>query len=247
MLRPKVGPRANGTGLGRIAAENGLRPATAATGSQNGSGSMSNEAKRGEAARNRRILSALGPRSIVFVGMMGAGKTTIGRRVASRLDVPFADVDVEIEKAAAKTIPEIFAEHGETYFRDGERRVIARLLGDGPQVLATGGGAFMNAETRAAIASRAVSVWIAAAPDVLWTRVRAKSNRPMLHTPDPEGTLRRLVAERYPVYALADLTVNSRDVSKDVMAEEILAAIDRHFTAAPAPDAAREAVTGDPT
>ena len=206
---------------------------------------MSNEAKRGEVARGRRILSALGGRSIVFVGMMGAGKTTIGRRVAARLDLPFADVDVEIEKAAAKTIPEIFAEHGETYFRDGERRVIARMLGDGPQVLATGGGAFMNPETRRAIAERAVSVWIAADPDVLWARVRAKANRPLLHTPDPEGTLRRLVAERYPVYALADLTVRSRDVSKEVMAEEILDALDHHFAVAPTHDPSAVA-TGDP-
>ena len=198
------------------------------------------ETKRGDGARGRRILSALGPRSIVLVGMMGAGKTTIGRRVAARLELPFADVDVEIEKAAAKTIPEIFAEHGETYFRDGERRVIARLLGNGPQVLATGGGAFMNAETRAAIARAAVSVWIAADADVLWARVRAKSNRPLLATPDPEGTLRRLVAERDPVYAGADLTVMSREVSKDVMADEILAVLDRHFAAPAAPpDAAR--------
>lgn len=205
---------------------------------------MAHETKRSEAAaRARRIVSRLAGRSIVFVGMMGAGKTTIGRRVAARLDLPFADVDVEIEKAAAKTIPEIFAEHGEAYFRDGERRVVARLLGAGPQVLATGGGAFMNAETRAAIARSAVSVWIAADPDVLWARVRAKSNRPLLHTPDPEGTLRRLVAERYPVYALADLTVRSRDVGKDVMAEEILAALDHHFADAPADDASR----GDPT
>lgn len=205
---------------------------------------MATEAKRGENARGRRILSALGSRSIVFVGMMGAGKTTIGRRVAARLDLPFADVDVEIEKAAAQTIPEIFAEHGEAYFRDGERRVISRLLGDGPQVLATGGGAFMNAETRAAIARSAVSVWIAADPDVLWARVRTKATRPLLQTADPEGTLRRLVAERYPVYAAADLTVNSRDVTKDVMAEEILAALDRHFAAAPP---AATAEPGDPT
>lgn len=200
---------------------------------EDASKTMASEAKRQDAARARRILSALGPRSIVFVGMMGAGKTTIGRRVAQRLDLPFADVDVEIEKAAAQTIPEIFAEHGEAYFRDGERRVIARLLGDGPQVLATGGGAFMNAETRRAIGERAVSVWIAADADVLWARVRTKATRPLLQTPDPEGTLRRLVAERYPVYALADLTVNSRDVSKDVMAEEIVGALDRHFAARP--------------
>ena len=207
---------------------------------------MASEPKRVD-ARSRRILSALGDRSIVFVGMMGAGKTTIGRRVAARLDIPFADVDVEIEKAAAKTIPEIFAEHGEAYFRDGERRVIARLLGDGPQVLATGGGAFMNAETRRAIAARAVSVWIAADPDVLWARVRSKATRPLLQTADPEGTLRRLVAERYPVYAEADVTVNSHDVSKDVMAEEILAALDRHFSAPVADPAAVATPPGDPT
>ncbi len=206
---------------------------------------MASEAKRDEAARSRRILSALGRRSVVLVGMMGAGKTTIGRRVATRLDVPFADVDVEIEKAAAQTIPEIFAEHGEAYFRDGERRVIGRLLGDGPQVLATGGGAFMNAETRRAIAERAVSVWIAADADVLWARVRTKATRPLLQTPDPEGTLRRLVAERYPVYALADLTVNSRDVSKDVMADEILAALDHHFAAAPAATTEAETRPGE--
>ena len=191
-----------------------------------------------------RIRAALGPRSIVLVGMMGAGKTTLGRRVAQALDFPFADVDVEIEKAAGLTINEIFAKYGEPHFRDGERRVLSRLLGDGPQVLATGGGAFMNAETRAAIARSAVSVWIAADPDVLWARVRTKATRPLLQTADPEGTLRRLVAERYPVYAAADLTVNSRDVSKDVMAEEILAALDRHFAAAP-PSAAAD--PGDPT
>lgn len=192
---------------------------------------MANEARRGGDVRSRRILSALGARSIVFVGMMGAGKTTVGRRVAARLELPFADVDVEIEKAAAQTIPEIFAEHGEAYFRDGERRVIGRLLSEGPQVLATGGGAFMNAETRAAIARRAVSVWIEADPEILWNRVRAKSHRPLLLTADPEGTLRRLVAERYPVYATADLTVRSHDTSKDAMAEEILTALDAHFAA----------------
>lgn len=206
---------------------------------------MANEAKREDTARSRRILSALGRRSVVFVGMMGAGKTTIGRRVAARLDLPFADVDVEIEKAAAKTVPEIFAEHGEAYFRDGERRVIARLLGDGPQVLATGGGAYMNAETRKAIAERAVAVWIAADPDVLWARVRTKATRPLLQTPDPEGTLRRLVAERYPIYALADLTVKSRDVSKDVMADEILNALDRHFAATPVVADAAETRPGE--
>ena len=133
---------------------------------------------------------------------------------------------------------------GEAHFRDGERRVLARLLADGPQVLATGGGAFMNAETRAAIARRGVSVWIEADPGVLFQRLKHKTNRPLLAGPDPEGTLRRLVAERYPVYALADVTVASRDVSKDMMTEEILATLDAHFAraadtaAAPAGDRA---------
>lgn len=208
---------------------------------------MANEARRSDGSRARRILSALGSRSIVFIGMMGAGKTTIGRRVAARLDLPFADVDVEIEKAAAKTIPEIFAEHGEAYFRDGERRVIARLLGAGPQVLATGGGAFMNAETRTAIARAGLSVWIEADPEILWQRVRSKGHRPLLANPDPEGTLRRLVAERYPVYAQADITVQSHDVSKEMMADEILTTLDRFFASAAARPQASAAPPGDPT
>ena len=194
---------------------------------------MTNDIRRVDAPTLERLRQALGNRSLVFIGMMGAGKTTLGRRVAARLELPFVDLDQEIEKAAALSVTEIFAKHGEAHFRDGERKVIARLLRDGPQVLATGGGAFMNAETRRAIGERAVSVWIAADADVLWARVRTKATRPLLQTPDPEGTLRRLVAERYPVYALADLTVNSRDVSKDVMAEEIVGALDRHFAARP--------------
>jgi len=190
---------------------------------------MSHDIRRVDAATLERITDALGPRSLVFVGMMGAGKTTLGRRVAARLALPFVDLDQEIEKAAALSVAEIFARHGETHFRDGERKVMARLLGDGPQVLATGGGAFMNAETRAAIAERAVSVWIEADPGVLFQRIRHKPTRPLLQNPDPEGTLRRLVAERYPVYALADVTVRSHDVSKEAMTEEILSALAAHF------------------
>lgn len=179
-----------------------------------------------EAERVRRILDMLGARSIVLVGMMGAGKTSVGKRLAARLGLPFVDADQAIEEAANQSIPEIFAEHGEAYFRDGERRVIARLLREGRQVLATGGGAYINDETRGAISASGLSVWLKAEPEVLFERVKRRSNRPLLQTPDPEGTLRRLVAERYPVYALADLTILSRDVPHEVVVEDLLAALD---------------------
>jgi shikimate kinase len=179
-----------------------------------------------EGDRAARILAMLGSRSIVLVGMMGAGKTSVGKRLAIRLGLPFVDADQAIEEAANKSIPEIFAEHGEAYFRDGERRVIARLLREGRQVLATGGGAYVNAETRAAIGAAGLSVWLRAEPEVLYERVKRRSNRPLLQTADPEGTLRRLVAERYPIYALADLTIESRDVPHDVVVEDVLAALD---------------------
>jgi shikimate kinase len=192
---------------------------------------MQSEVKRGEEDRVRRLVERLGDRCIVLVGMMGAGKTTIGRRLAQRLQMPFVDADVEIEKAAAKTIPEIFAEHGESYFRDGERRVILRLLAEGPQVLATGGGAYMNPETRAAIARRGVSVWLKADFDVLAARVRRKSNRPLLDTANPDETIRRLMQDRYPVYALADVTIHSRDVAHDIVTDEIMTALEQRFDA----------------
>lgn len=191
---------------------------------------MQAEAKRSDEERARRLVAALGMRSIVLIGMMGAGKTTIGRRLSHRLSLPFVDADAEIERAAAKTIPEIFAEHGEPYFRDGERRVIRRLLGEGPQVLATGGGAFMNAETREAIANHGISVWLKADFEVLASRVRRKSNRPLLDTPDPDETIRRLMRDRYPVYAGAEITVHSRDVSHDVVADEIIAALEQKLS-----------------
>jgi shikimate kinase len=193
---------------------------------------MTNDIRRVDAPTLERLRQALGNRSLVFIGMMGAGKTTLGRRVAARLELPFVDLDQEIEKAAALSVTEIFAKHGEAHFRDGERKVIARLLRDGPQVLATGGGAFMNAETRAAIAEAGLSVWIEADPAVLFQRIRHKPTRPLLQNPDPEGVLRRLVAERYPVYALADVTVKSREASKDVMTEEILAVLAAHLDVA---------------
>ncbi len=161
------------------------------------------------------IVSQLNGRSIVLVGLMGAGKTTIGRRLAKKLKLPFADADTEIEKAAGKTVPEIFEEHGEQYFRDGERRVIERLLNEQTSVLATGGGAYMNQATRQTIADRGVSVWLKADFDLLMKRVRKRSNRPLLQTDDPEAVMRKLIAERYPVYGNSSVTVESRDVPHD--------------------------------
>jgi shikimate kinase len=172
------------------------------------------------------IRKRLGKRTIVLVGLMGAGKSTIGRRLAARLGLPFKDADQEIEVAAGMSIPDIFAAHGEAYFRDGERRVIARLLQEGPAVLATGGGAYMNPETRARIAEIGISVWLRADFDVLMRRVRKRSNRPLLQNPDPEGTMRRLIEARYPVYALADLTVDSREIPHDRVVQDALHALD---------------------
>jgi len=172
------------------------------------------------------ILSLLGSRSIVLVGMMGVGKSSIGRRLAARLGVPFVDADTEIEKAAGMSIADIFARHGEADFRSGEARVIARLLDGGPQVLATGGGAVMNADTRAAIKAKGVSIWLSAEFDVLLRRINKRKNeRPMLQTADPAATLRELLVAREPVYALADLTVQSREVPHDAIVSEIMAAL----------------------
>jgi shikimate kinase len=172
------------------------------------------------------IIAGLGRRSIVLVGMMGVGKSSVGRRLAARLSIPFIDADAEIEKAAGMSIADIFARHGEADFRSGEARVIARLLEGGPQVLAAGGGAFMNADTRAAMRTKAVSIWLSADLEVLMRRVgKRKSERPLLQTADPAETLRRLLAEREPIYALADLTVKSRDVSHDAIVAEITTAL----------------------
>jgi shikimate kinase len=153
---------------------------------------------------------------------MGCGKSAIGRRLAGRLGLPFIDADEEIERAAGKTIEDIFADHGEPYFRDGERRVLARLLRSGPQVLATGGGAFMNEETREAISGNGISVWLKAELPLLVRRVGKRGNRPLLKDGDPETVLRNLMATRYPTYALADITVESRDVPHEVIVGEIV-------------------------
>lgn len=172
------------------------------------------------------IRAALGDRSIVLVGMMGSGKTSIGQRLAARLALPFKDADAEIVAAAAgMSIADIFAKYGEAFFRDCERRVIMRLLNSGPMVLATGGGAFMDARTRERIKQRGVSIWFDAEHDVLMRRVRRKSDRPLLHTSDPGATLRKLMDERYPVYALADIALMSRDVAQETMVDETLAAL----------------------
>jgi shikimate kinase len=180
----------------------------------------------GEQIENRRrghpISRQLGTRSLVLVGLMGAGKSTVGRRLAQTLKLPFRDADHEIEAAAGMTIPDIFSIHGEEYFRDGERRVIARLLQDGPIVLATGGGAFMNEETRQNIAEHGISIWLKADLDILMRRVRKRDTRPLLRNPDPEGTMRRLMELRYPVYATADLTIDSREAPHDRVVADIV-------------------------
>jgi shikimate kinase len=171
------------------------------------------------------LVAALGTRSIVLVGMMGAGKSSVGRRLGARLGMPFFDADIEIEKAADMTIPEIFSTRGEPYFRAGEARVIARLLDGGRQVLATGGGAFMHPGTREAIRQKGISVWLKAEPDVLMRRVKRRADRPLLQTADPGDTLRQLMAERAPSYAEADLVVESREVPHETIVDEVLAAV----------------------
>jgi shikimate kinase len=178
-----------------------------------------------EAEISAEILAALGKRLIVLVGMMGAGKSTIGRRLAARLNLPFVDADAEIEAAAGMTIPEIFELHGEPHFRDGEARVIARLLDGGPAVLATGGGSFMREETRRRVAEKAVSIWLKAEPDIILRRVKRRADRPLLQTADPAATVSRLLSEREPVYQHADLTIASRDVPHDKIVDECLEAL----------------------
>jgi shikimate kinase len=166
--------------------------------------------------------AALGRRSIVLIGMMGAGKSSVGRRLAQRLGLSFVDADAEIEAAAGMTIAEIFASYGEPYFRSGEQRVIARLLDGGPQVLATGGGAFMVAETQESIRQGGISVWLKAELPLLLRRVLKRNNRPLLEK-DPEGVMRQLMETRYPIYAKADITVESHDLPHDAIVGEIIA------------------------
>ncbi|MGZ5873323.1 MAG: shikimate kinase [Bradyrhizobium sp.] len=175
--------------------------------------------------REAEIAAALGGRSVVLVGMMGAGKSTIGRRLSTRLGLPFLDADAEIEAAAGMSIPDIFESRGEPDFRDGEARVIARLLDSGPAVLATGGGAFMREETRDRIRDKAVSIWLKADADIIMRRVKRRSDRPLLQTADPEATVERLISQREPIYQLADLTIWSRDVPHEKIVDECIDAL----------------------
>jgi shikimate kinase len=172
-----------------------------------------------------RARTVLGKRNLVLVGLMGAGKSAIGKLVAQAMAIPFVDSDHEIERVSRMTIPELFEKYGEPEFRKLENRVIARLLRSGPRVLSTGGGAFMNDSTRAAIKARGVSVWLDADLDTLWERVIKRDNRPLLKTDNPKGTLESLMIARYPTYALAELRVKSRDAKKDVIAAEVMAAV----------------------
>lgn len=187
------------------------------------------------------------PRTVVLVGLMGAGKSAVGKRLAARLGLPFRDADTEIETAAACTIEEIFARDGEQAFRSGERRIIARLLAEEPvHVLATGGGAFMDAETRAAVRQRGVSVWLRAELDVLLHRTARRNNRPLLKQGDPRAVLERLIQQRYPVYAEADITVDSDDRPPDQTADRVVEALEAHFGMALPHAAARAAAhTGE--
>lgn len=189
-------------------------------------------------------------RPLVLVGLMGAGKSCIGRRLAQRLGLPFVDADREIEQAAGCTIPEIFARHGEQAFRDGERRVILRLLESPPFVLATGGGAFIDPGTRAVIRQKAISIWLRADLDLLAKRTARRNDRPLLQVEDPRAKLAELMVSRYPIYAEADIVVDSQDGPPDATLEQVLAALTNHLkrraagaAATPAREAGRQVVS----
>lgn len=171
----------------------------------------------------------LGDRVVVFVGLMGAGKTAIGRKVAQALQLPFVDSDHEIETVSRMTVPELFERYGEPEFRALEQRVIERLLREGPRVVSTGGGAFMNAQTREAIAEHGISIWLKADLDLLMERVAKKQNRPLLQNADPRAIMAKLMADRYPVYALADVTVETRDAKRELIMDEAIQALGDHL------------------
>lgn len=186
------------------------------------------------AAELRRQAGGLAPtRTVALVGLMGAGKTTIGRRLAHALDLPFVDADEAIVAAAGRSIEDIFAERGECEFRRGERQVIARLLDGPPHVLATGGGAFIDAKTRALMKERAISIWLKAPLDVLMKRVSKRDHRPLLKEDDPRAVMQRLMDERYPIYAEADLTVETGTGPHNSAVSAILTALREHLAKAP--------------
>lgn len=172
-----------------------------------------------------QVARALGARSVVLVGMMGAGKSSVGRRLGARLGIPFVDADTEIEAAAGMTISEIFAQHGESYFRAGEARVIARLLAHGPQVVATGGGSVMDANTRALIRAKGISIWLKADLDVLLKRTRRRNDRPLV------DKIKDLLPVREPLYAEADITIQSRDEPHEMIVDEVVNALARRLDA----------------
>ena len=202
-----------------------LRPA-----SRGGAGALVTDIH--SASLGKAVRARLGDRTVVFVGLMGAGKTAIGRRLAQALDLPFVDSDHEIETVSRMSVPELFERYGEPEFRSLEQRVIERLLRDGPRVVSTGGGAFMNPQTREAIAEFGISVWLKADLDLLMERVSKKQNRPLLKNADPRAVMRKLMQDRYPVYALADVTVETRDARREVIADEVLSALGFHMQAA---------------
>ena len=186
-------------------------------------------ARRSIAQETEIVAANLAGRSLVLVGLMGAGKSTVGRRLAQRLNMNFVDADAAIEEAAGMSIPEIFASHGEAYFREGERRVITRILEDGQQVLATGGGAFMNEQTRASIAAHGISVWLKANLPRLMKRVSRRAERPLLLNDDPESVMRKLMDTRYPVYATSNVVIESRDVSHNVIVNDVIRALSAYL------------------
>jgi len=181
-------------------------------------------------SRIKKITSALNGRSIVLIGLMGCGKSSIGRRLATRLELPFVDADGEIEQAAGKSVADIFSEDGEDVFRDGERRVIARLLSNPAQVLATGGGAFMNAEIRDNIDDKSISIWLRADLDLLMERVSRRTHRPLLQTDDPRAVMQNLIDQRYPVYQHADITVDSQHAAHDVIVRDVVRKLADYLT-----------------
>lgn len=194
---------------------------------------MANDADNEAGDCCARARDRLAGRSLVFVGLMGAGKSVIGRMVAEQLGMSFIDSDHEIERVSRLTISELFSLYGEAEFRALEARVIRRLLDGKAQVISTGGGAFINAETRALIKEKGLSIWLKADLDVLWNRVKKRDTRPLLKTADPKATLDQLMKKRYPLYAEADIIVTSRAVKKEIIVDEVIAAIAGHAIRAP--------------